>query len=145
MTRISKKKLKSDVLEAVVMQLLESIVYARTKREASILVNELLTETERVMLAKRLASIAMLARGYSFSQIETLLEISPDTVSRMWRRMRLVEYPHLVKHLRLNPKKFEGETFLDVLEKILSAGMPPRGRGRWDAFKRMARSTEYPD
>ena len=151
MTRISKKKLKSSVSEAIGAQLLGSIIHARTKRDAHALLTELLTSSERIMLAKRFAIIAMLARGYSFTQIEKLLETSSDTVVRISRDVRIGKYPALVQYAKNNPKKIEGESFLSLLEKLLAAGMPPRGKGRWAAFKRgalkgtYANPSNYPD
>ena len=47
--------------------------------------DEFFTPTERLMLAKRLALIVMLDRGYSFIQIQKILKLSPTTVARFWR------------------------------------------------------------
>ncbi len=135
MAYVSKKKPKQHVIDAMSEQLLMSVVHARTKKDAVALLTELLSETERTMLAKRFAVIAMLARNYSFTQIEGLLKMSPDTVVRLWKKMKNGEYERLLRYARNNPKKFEEETFLDLLEKLLQAGMPPRGRGRWKWLK----------
>lgn len=145
-TRISKKKLADETLRAMSDQFLMSIVHVRTKRDALALINELLSKTERIMLAKRFAIIAMLARGYSFSQIEDLLKVSPDTVVRIWRDAKEGRYAHVARYARNNPKKFEGGSFIDLLETLLRAGMPPRaGKGRWSVINRLARDSEYYD
>lgn len=85
----------------------------------------------------------MLVRGYSFTQIEKLLETSTDTIARIQRDVRLGKYPALVQYAKNNPKKFEGESFLGLLETLLEVGMPPRGRGRWTTLKRGARKGTY--
>src|SRR3990167_4154365 len=62
----------------------------------SLLLHDLLTKTERLMLAKRLGNT--LERG---------------------------GYQEITKALR------QKSTLLEDIEKILQAGMPPRGKGRW--------------
>lgn len=49
--------------------------------------NDLLTKTERTMLAKRLAIAVMLDVGYPFRVISRLLKVSEATVSVMRERM----------------------------------------------------------
>jgi len=143
MANISKRKVEVRVLETLNLQLIASIVGAKTRRDAHALVAELLTETERTILAKRFGIIAMLARNYSFEQIQELLKVSPDTVVRIWRQLRAGKLRCLTRYARNNPQKFEGESFMEELEKLLRAGMPPRGRGRNAFIKRMLRESEY--
>jgi len=143
MAHISKKKMQDTVRDAVAAQFFMSVVHARTKREAQALLSELLGDTERLMLGKRFAVIAMVVRGYSESQITELLKISPDTVARVRRNIRTGAYPRLIRYAKNNPRKFEGESFMELLEKIMQAGMPPRGSGRWKRVDRMLRDSEY--
>lgn len=143
MTRISKKKLEEIVRQSISDQLLMSIVHARTRREAEALLTELLGTSERTMLAKRFAIVAMLVRGYSAPQIEEMLKVSPDTVGRVWRDIRTGRYPSVIRYAKNNPKKFEGESFSDLLTKFLEAGLPPRGRGKKAYFERLLRRSEY--
>ncbi len=143
MTRISKKKLQDPVRDSIGDHLLMSIVHARTKREAGTLVTELLTSSERTMLAKRFAIIAMLVRGYSAPQIEEVLKVRPDTVGRIWRDIRKGRYASIIRYAKNNPKKFEGESFSELLTKFLQAGLPPRGRGKKAYFDRLIRQSEY--
>ncbi|MES2134753.1 MAG: Trp family transcriptional regulator [Patescibacteria group bacterium] len=145
MAHTSKKKLAPNTAETIGDYFLMSVVHARTKRDAYALIKELLGKEERIVLAKRLAIIVMLVRSYSAPQIEELLKVSPDTVGRIVRDMKKGRYAHVIRYAKNNSKKFEGESFLDLLEKLLEAGVLPLGRGRWDAFKRGARQSEYYD
>lgn len=145
MTRVSKKKLRPDIAKRLGDQLIESIVQARTKRDAAFFIDELLTETERIMLAKRFAIIAMLARGYSFGQIEKLLKVSGSTIVLTWRSFKNGQYPHLVHYAQRNPKKVEGTSFVDLLESLMTI-MPPRaGKGRYRVLNRSIREGRYID
>ncbi|OGG44072.1 hypothetical protein A2841_02065 [Candidatus Kaiserbacteria bacterium RIFCSPHIGHO2_01_FULL_48_10] len=141
---ISKKKLATNTLEGITDYFLMSIVYARSKKDASVLVNELLGTEERTTLAKRLAIIAMLTHNYSATQIEECLKVSPDTIGRVWRDIKKGRYRHVVRYSHNNKKRFEGESLMDTLEKILTAGglMPPIG-GRNKILERLMRESEY--
>ncbi len=94
------------------------------KRETSFLVNDLLTPTERIMLAKRLAIILMLENGYSFSAIERTLKVTRQTIVRFWKMAKLGKFSYLKQ------SKIKKVSFWKDFEKILQAGLPPRGRGR---------------
>lgn len=145
MTRVSEKKVKQHVFETMSEQLIESVLHARTKRDAKALLRELLTDTERVMLAKRFAIIVMLVHRYSFQQIQTLLSVSPDTVSRLWREIKKGNYENLARYAKNNPKKIEQGTLLRFIVELAEVGMPPRGRGRWAYFNKTVRRGKYYD
>ncbi len=107
----------------------ELIAYLTTKgsvRDRRELAFQLLTHTERIMLAKRLAIICMLGEGYSFEDIQETLRVSPSTVGRLWQGMQKDKYRHI---LRL-AKKGLAISIIDLMEKILSLPRP-RHAPRW--------------
>lgn len=113
-------------------QFLTFLSLARSKGEARILANELLSQTERVMLAKRLATVVLLVRGYSFTQIEEALGITRQTVSRIWKETKEGKYDKIMRYARDHTRHFRQEAFMDNLIRIIHFGMPPRaGKGRW--------------
>ncbi len=146
MVRISKQKIKKETAEAINSQLVSSIMHTHSKRDASALFSELMTDSEQVVLAKRFAIIAMLTRDYSFAQIQQLLKVSPDTIGRVWCSMKRGQYEHLVRYAKNNPKKFDGSSLSSLLDDLARGGiLPPRGRGRWKEFRRAARTSTYYD
>ncbi len=137
MPHLSKQTLKKETEALLTDQLLTFVSVARTKSEARVLAEELFTETERLMLGKRLAVIVMLARGYSFTQIEETLAVTAQTVTRIWKECRSGKHARLMRYAKEYTRHFKRTTFWGNLEKILSAGMPPRaGRGRWRELNR---------
>ena len=70
------------------------------------------------MLAKRLAMILMLERGYSFSIIQKILKVTPQTIVRLWKITKQSSHKHIISG------------FWQELEEIVFFGMPPRGRQR---------------
>lgn len=132
MPHVSKKRIKKDIALELANQFLTFLSLARTKKEARILANELLSQTERVMLAKRLAIVVLLVRGYSFTQIQEALGITRQTVIRVWKDMKLGKYNKIARYAREHTRHFKKETFMEELIRIIHFGMPPRaGHGRW--------------
>ena len=106
----------------------------RSKKEAAQLMDNLLTPTEKIMLAKRIAIVLMLSEGYSFKGIEKSLKVTPQTVMRFWKMRKAGKFFYLTR------REKESDFWKD-LEKFLQAGLPPRGKGRWKhVFETMDRA-----
>lgn len=132
MPHVSKKKIKKEIATELADQFLTFLSLAHTKGEARILANELLSQTERVMLAKRLATVVLLVRGYSFTQIEEALGVTRQTVIRVWKDVKAGKYEKITRYARDHTRHFKHESFMDELIRIIHFGMPPRaGKGRW--------------
>ncbi|MES2134782.1 MAG: Trp family transcriptional regulator [Patescibacteria group bacterium] len=123
MPHISKKKLESDTAEILGDQLLTFLSVARSKADAHILAQELLTKTERVMIAKRLAIIVMLERGHSFSEAEKVLKVTPQTITRVWRARKEGKYSKIARYAREYTRHFKKENaFVDFLDNAIRLG-----------------------
>jgi uncharacterized protein YerC len=132
MPHVSKKRIKKEVTTELADQFLTFLSLAQSKKEARILANELLSQTERVMLAKRLATVVLLVRKYSFTQIQDALGVTRQTVIRVWKDVKAGKYDHITRYAREHTQHFKRETFMDELVRVIHFGMPPRaGRGRW--------------
>ena len=110
----------------------KALVSLRNKGESAKLVHELLTPTERVMIAKRVAIVYMLNKGHSIYEVEQVLKVSPSTVARYSLKANSKEFVFLVSLL----KKNEGlGAIFDSLDKLLSHRA--RGKGRWDFLNKL--------
>ena len=98
---------------------------SRLKNETMLLLDDLLTPTEKIMMTKRLAIIFMLNEGYSFRAIEKSLKVTLQTVTRFWKMKKRGKFKYLEK------MEIKSSSFWKDLEKFLQAGLPPRGKGRW--------------
>ena len=125
MPHISKKLLEKDKFINIHKQLSKVLgEFARTGK-SKIILDGLLTKTEKLMLAKRLAIIVMLNKNESIYAIEQTLKVSPSTVARMSVAYESGLYAELVKKIR------KQNSFWTQLEKII----PPRvGRDRFKNF-----------
>jgi uncharacterized protein YerC len=129
MPHISKKKLRKDVLIQISDRFMQAAVDLKNKKSSSSYFRELLTPTEQVMLAKRLAAVIMLIENISTYRISNTLKLSPSTVSRLRLWLDRGDFSYIKSIIR---KKKNRDEFWSDIEKLLSGGMPPIvGRGRW--------------
>ena len=129
MPHISKRKLKKDALASLHRRFTDIFVKLKTTREVNQFLDELLTDTERLMLGKRLAIICMLSEGVSTYRIEKTLRVSISTVVEMKRKWQDRQYDFVESVYR--QKKLHKEFWEDI-NKLLRLGMPPMGKGRWN-------------
>lgn len=139
MVRISKHKVKKEILLQISEKLIEQIAVVKTKKHAQHFFTELFTETERIMLAKRFATFFMLERGYSYTVIMRTLKVSRSTVARVRKNTKKGTCDFLLGQVT---KRSRGRTqeFKDALGEyfeILLSPLPPRGRGRWRTVHRI--------
>lgn len=137
MSYVSKKALSPDVKKRIHDNIIRTIAKSDTKREAVDLLEELLTDTERLMLAKRLAMIFMLAEDISPYRIHKTLLVSRSTAYRFAKEVDSGKYSYLQKIVK---QKRIREDLWDDIEKLLRAGLPPiAGRGRWSVLVELSK------
>lgn len=127
MPHISSKKLKKEHLQKLYNEFSFALEKSAKKSWIKFFLNDFLTHTEKIMLAKRFAVIYLLSKDVPTSYIAEALCMSPATISRMSVKYDIGRYSSLLKAIKNENKDIWG-----ILEKILKAGLPPRaGRGRW--------------
>lgn len=127
MPHVSSKKLKKENLQKLYNEFSCALEKSARKSWAKFFLNDFLTRTEKIMLAKRFAVIYLLSKDIPATYIAEALGMSPATIFRMSLKYDIGKYSSLLKTIE-NEK---GDIW-KILEKILKAGLPPRaGRGRW--------------
>lgn len=127
MPHVSSKKLKKKHLQKLYNEFSNALEKSARKSWIKFFLNDFLTHTEKIMLAKRFAVIYLLSKDVPASYISDALYMSPATISRMSLKYDIGKYSSLLKAV-----KSENRDVWRILEKILKAGLPPRaGRGRW--------------
>jgi len=122
MPHLSKKLVKRETKERLEKNLY-SILADTTSHAREKIFNELYTETERVMFAKRLGMLALLDRGIPSFTISKILSVSPSTVERFDVYRERGKYKETIRSLsRIRiPNRF--------IKLILDLTLPPlRGR-----------------
>jgi uncharacterized protein YerC len=125
MPHVSKKLLEKNKYLEINKQLYKNIDSLVRNGKTTLVVNELLTKTEKLMLSKRLAIIVLIDKGETIYAIENSLKVSPSTVARISKNYEAGEFDQLLKELR----SYEGLWY--QLSKIV----PPKvGRDRFKNF-----------
>lgn len=124
MTNITKKKAGSGDFAKAKQELVRLLSGDRSL--SAYFVDELLTESEQIMLVKRFAAILMYKKGYSQYRVWNTLYISPSTAERIYDDFETGRYENLEK--AINIKKSSG--LLWLIEDIITAQVSPRARAR---------------
>src|SRR3989338_5971653 len=103
MTKISKYSVKVEVETRMYEVLWKTIAGLKTEGETEEFFKELLSPTEQLMLAKRLAISILLIKKYTYEEIVDILKASPVTIG------------HIARWL-----KTEGKAFQKAINKILN-------------------------
>lgn len=129
MPHISSKKLTSNFSEKLFGKLIAILGRAQDKNHLSLVVDELLTRTEKIMLAKRIAVVLMLSNNIPQHKITEMLKMSPSTVAKMSLGVEIGKYDTI-----LEISKREKIDIEKLVWDILTVGglMPPKvGKKYW--------------
>ncbi|OGY19102.1 MAG: hypothetical protein A3F04_01625 [Candidatus Chisholmbacteria bacterium RIFCSPHIGHO2_12_FULL_49_9] len=85
--QISDRKLNAILEQQVFSVFYQTLADLRTPHEVKVVLSDLLTETERVALAKRFAIATFLEKGRSYENIREMLKVSSATVAAVALRM----------------------------------------------------------
>jgi uncharacterized protein YerC len=133
MPQISRRKLDKKILRRIGEIFLDSIAGLQNRQEAAAFLNDLLTPTEKLMIAKRLAIAVLLARGYEDDSIKDILKVTQNTVTAVKKNLVFSseEYRKAIKKI-VGRKKIKN--FFLILEEIFEI-MPPKGE-RWSDWRK---------
>jgi Trp operon repressor len=127
MPHISKQKLKEGVINEIYSSLLEVLSETMESKKRKRLLGELLTNTEKIMLAKRLAVIFLLAKKVPPYRIWNKLKVSPSTIARFE-----VDIEKKFKNLTEVGQKHENRNRLEkIIDGLLSISAPEKIGNRW--------------
>ena len=109
---------------------MESIADLKTPSEVESFFKELLTPTEQIMLAKRLAISILLTKKYSYEEITDILKVSPATIGTiaLWLKKEGKAFGKTIRKILMQEKQDE---FWDNLEQFLTTLIPPSKGTDW--------------
>ena len=127
--------MKDKTKRKITDNLLNALLSSGSNR-GRVLIETLLTPTERIMIAKRLAIIVMLENDHTYYRISKTLKVSTSTLKRLHKNLAAGWYRPIQNMIR----KRNSLSFLELLEVLLAAGMPsiagPRYQKRLDELRR---------
>jgi uncharacterized protein YerC len=134
MTQVSKIPLRKEVEKRVYEILMISIAQAKASDTVQKLLDDLLSPTERLMLAKRLAIALLLLKKYDQRVISRWLKVSLTTVSKVSLTLQTGKggYQLIIGSM---VRKEELHAFLRKIDDALADLLPPAGRN-WSNWRR---------
>jgi len=134
MTQISRRPLRKEIEERIFDIFLNSLAKVRFKEDIFRFINDLLSPTEQLMLAKRLSIAFLLHKGYDQRTICKILKVSLATVSRVSLKLQVSGegYRKVTKEIIRDEKMDE---FWHKLDDFINEIVPPKGRD-WSQLRK---------
>lgn len=119
MVRINRNELPKKELDALLQQF-DTLLGKLNKAATKVFLNELLGREERIMFAKRLATIVLLYEGYSEYRVSRVLKLSPTTTGKVASAIARGSYTGTITILKKNKKNYLA--ILETIDSILHLG-----------------------
>ncbi len=88
MAQVSKYPIPKDVADRIFSIFLKAFIEIKNDTDADEFISDLLTPTEKIMLAKRLAIAFLLEKNYDYRTIQKLIRVSAPTITGVNRARR---------------------------------------------------------
>ncbi len=128
MSQVSRRPIKEDLLERMFEIMEKSLVKLKDQKEVTVFLQDFLSPTEKIMLAKRLAMALLLSRGWDHQAICQYLKVSTSTITSIKNKLRSKSSGyHRVIHQIESDKDWEqmwldlGQAFDEILSSRVDA------------------------
>lgn len=117
MTQVSKRWVNKKIQDKISDLFIHSLVFSDNKETAVLLIKDLFTPTERIMLSKRFSIAFMLLEGYDYDSIMQVLKVSRTTIGKVsyWLKEKGEGFRKIIAKIKRK------ETMKKVLEEIQDA------------------------
>lgn len=138
MTQVSKYPVRKEIEERMYEVFLDSVAMVKTRGQVEKLIDDLLSPTERTMLAKRFSIALLLLKKYDQRAVSSILKVSLTTVNKISRALQKGTGGYgMVINAIVRQEKFHAflEKLDDILADFVTMGrkMPHWRRERWEA------------
>lgn len=102
MTHISKKSVDGKILEKIYDFLVIALTDIKNKGEMRAFLDSLITPTEKIMLAKRLAIVYLISENVSLGKISEMLAVTPSTICKIkvWLKIEGAGYSNAMEKIK---------------------------------------------
>ena len=134
MPHVSNKKINKKLSGKLFKKLLDILAGKRDRKVSSALISELLTPTEKIMLAKRLSLVLMLNDNIPQNKISEVLKMSPSTIARMSLKVEIGKYGTILDISK--KEKIDVEKIIWDILTLVGYAPPMVGRRYWTKYRR---------
>lgn len=134
MSQVSNYPLNKEIEERMFGIFWQTLAQLNTTSSVYKFLNDLLTSTEKIMLAKRLSIALLLIKGYDYRTISKSLRVSTATIMLInaWLKTGGEGYKMVIKKILQEEKT---EDFWDNFEEKMSNLLPPRRGTNWSEVR----------
>lgn len=118
MGQVSKRLIKKAIENRLYKVFWHSFTGIKTAERARTFFNSFISDVEHIMLAKRLGIALMLAKGYTYQEIEDTLKVSSNTILSVSQRYKYGG-KGLDPAIEAIFKKEKTEEFMDGIEELI--------------------------
>lgn len=144
MTQVSRYPISKKVADRIFEVFLKTLVEIKSNKEADEFISDLLTPTEKIMLAKRLAIAFLLEKDYDYRTIQKLIRVSAPTITvvNTARKYGSEGYKKMIVKIIKDEKLI---SFLeDTVEKLLSIPSElEKGSGAWSYLREQVKNRKW--
>ncbi len=116
MSQISKRILNPQIQKRLYENFWQMLADIKNAKETRLFLEDFLSPTEKVMLAKRMAIALLFAKGFDHRSISSLLKVSTSTVNNIAKLLHL-QSPSFKLLIIKYMQKESNKEFLQSLEK----------------------------
>ena len=134
MSQVSRRKVNDKVYARIFEILVAFLVSIDNKNKAEGFIGDLLTDTEKIVLAKRLSIAFLLLKNYTYDVVESILRVSRPTIwnVKRWMDARGEGYKSILNEfMKMEKDKKIIEGFFNLLEDIF----PPMIGADWKSVR----------
>ena len=124
MTRISRRPVKDHVIERIYELFFEAVGKKTKKQEFLEVIHDLLSPTERIMIAKRVTIIFLLMKKIDYQTISDVVKVSPSTIAKF--QIIMENSKGIVKTLQ---KILLNDKLVNILDEVILAFKGPGMHG----------------
>lgn len=134
MTQVSKYPISKAVEKRIFEIFFQTVVNLRNTIDVASFLEDFLTPTEKMMLAKRLAVAVMLAKGYEYRAIRKTLRVSFPMIAsvNLWLKYKGKGYQKVIDWILREEKIDE---FWQRIDDVLGDLVPPKGQN-WSYWRK---------
>ena len=116
MSQVSKRVLTSDIAERLFQNFWEMFANIKQAHQIQIFLEDFLSPTEKIMLAKRMAIAILFSKGYDHRTISSMLKVSTTTVNNIARFLN-AKTPGYQLLIKKYSQKQSTKEFIQELER----------------------------
>lgn len=135
MAQVSKRFIQQEVEQRIMNLFWDSLSCLPNKRKVGLFLDDLLTPTEKLMLAKRFSIAFMLLKGYDYQTINQLLKVSNPTIwsIKLGLQYKGRGYREVIGRIQNQEKWVK---FWQSLNELIEDKLPPRAGTNWKEVRK---------